>query len=234
MAQRMESVAPPGGVMLSESTARLVESAALLGERQRVHIKGSRDAVPAYLLLSVAAQTGRVGRSDTVLVGRQWELNALASVLDRSIDGQGCVVGVAGPAGIGKSRLVHEAGVLARTRGVEVYSTFCESHTTDVPFHAVARLLRNAVGITDLDDGAARAHVSDRFSDANDEDLVLLYDLMGIRDPDVEMPNIDPDARRRRLTTLINSMSLASTTRRCSSSKTCTGSTASASRCSST
>ena len=31
MAQRMESVAPPGGVMLSASTARLVEGAASLG-----------------------------------------------------------------------------------------------------------------------------------------------------------------------------------------------------------
>src|SRR5262245_37193200 len=33
MAQRMESVAPPGGVVLSASTARLVEGAATLGER---------------------------------------------------------------------------------------------------------------------------------------------------------------------------------------------------------
>src|ERR1700757_5153897 len=40
MAQRMESVAPPGGVMLSESTARLVEDRVALGEREIVHIKG--------------------------------------------------------------------------------------------------------------------------------------------------------------------------------------------------
>ena len=44
MAQRMESAAPPGGVMLSESTARLVGATAVLGERQLVHIKGSADA----------------------------------------------------------------------------------------------------------------------------------------------------------------------------------------------
>jgi len=41
MAQRMESVAPPGGVMLSDSTARLVERAALLGEPELMSIKGS-------------------------------------------------------------------------------------------------------------------------------------------------------------------------------------------------
>ena len=44
MAQRMESAASPGGVMLSESTARLVEDTAQLGEVQSVRIKGS--AIP--------------------------------------------------------------------------------------------------------------------------------------------------------------------------------------------
>jgi class 3 adenylate cyclase len=37
MAQRMESVAPPGGVMLSTSTGRLVDSAAALGEPEMMH-----------------------------------------------------------------------------------------------------------------------------------------------------------------------------------------------------
>ncbi len=47
--------------------------------------------------------------------------------------------------------------------------------------------------------------------DADPEDVVLLYDLLGIRDPDVALPNIDPDARWRRLSALINSVSLART-----------------------
>jgi adenylate cyclase len=47
MAQRMESVAPPGGVMLSESTARLVESSVVLGKSEMVHIKGAENPVPA-------------------------------------------------------------------------------------------------------------------------------------------------------------------------------------------
>ena len=45
MAQRMESVAPPGGVMLSASTARLVEGAAALGEPELVRIKGADEPV---------------------------------------------------------------------------------------------------------------------------------------------------------------------------------------------
>src|SRR5271169_445539 len=51
MAQRMESVAPPGGVILSTSTARLVEGAATLGEVERVRIKGTDQPVPARRLL---------------------------------------------------------------------------------------------------------------------------------------------------------------------------------------
>jgi predicted ATPase len=38
---------------------------------------------------------------------------------------------------------------------------------------------------------------------------VLFDDLVGIADPEVELPRIDPDARRRRLTALVNAASLA-------------------------
>jgi adenylate cyclase len=47
MVQRMESVAPPGGVMLSASTARLVDGAAALGEPEMVRIKGAEEPVAA-------------------------------------------------------------------------------------------------------------------------------------------------------------------------------------------
>jgi class 3 adenylate cyclase len=211
MAQRMESVAPPGGVMLSESTARLVDHAAELGEPKFVRIKGTDEPVRVRRLVAVAVQPAQIGRFDTTLVGRQWELNTVAAMLDRSVSGRGCVVGLAGRAGIGKSRLVYETAAMARGRGINVFSTFCESHASDVPFHVAARLLRDAAGITDVDDEAARAQVRARAGDASDEDLLLFYDLLGIRDPTVALPNIDPDARRRRLTALINSISLALT-----------------------
>ncbi len=212
MAQRMESVAPPGGVMLSASTARLVEGAAVLGEPELVHIKGAKDAVPARQLLGVASQPGGIGRFETTLVGRQWEMSTVTAILDRSIGGRGGVVCVGGAAGIGKSRLVHETAEIARGRGVEVFSTFCESHAGDISFHVVARLLRAIGGISDLDGEAARARLRGQVPDGVDpQDLVLLDDLLGIRDPDTELPPIDPAARRRRLTTLVNAVSLART-----------------------
>jgi class 3 adenylate cyclase len=208
MAQRMESVAPPGAVMLSDSTARLVEGAAVLGEPQLVCIKGAGDAVPTRRLLSVAAQHQH-GSSYTTLVGREWELTTLAAILDRSTGGHGAVVAVVGPPGIGKTRLTREAVQLAKHRGVEVFSTFSESHATDIPFHVVARLLRSIGQLSGLEDHAARAQVRAQVPDADPQDQLLLDDLLGIADPDVELPKIDPDARRRRLTALINTAQLA-------------------------
>src|SRR5690606_20273829 len=43
LAQRMESVAPPGGVMVSDATARLVEHLAVLGPTELHRIKGAAE-----------------------------------------------------------------------------------------------------------------------------------------------------------------------------------------------
>jgi hypothetical protein len=143
------------------------------------------------------------------LIGRQWEMSAVAGLLDRAIDGHGSMVGVVGSAGIGKSRLVREVSAMAGAQDVEVFTAFCESHTSQIPFHAVTRLLRAVTGVESLDPPAARAQIRAQVPDAAPEDLLLYDDLLGIADPDVELPKIDPDARRRRLTTLVNAASLA-------------------------
>jgi adenylate cyclase len=208
MAQRMESVAPPGGVMLSASTARLVDGAAALSEPESVWIKGADEGVPVCRLLGMR-EDRTVKRAEANLVGRRWEMNAVEGLLDRAIDGHGAVAGIEGPPGVGKSRLVRELSAMASARGVEVFVTFCESHTSQIPFHAVARLLRAATGVEGLRARAARGQLRYRVSDADPEDVVLFDDLLGFADPDVELPKIDPDARRRRLTALVNAMSLA-------------------------
>jgi class 3 adenylate cyclase len=209
MAQRMESVASPGGVMLSASTARLVDDAAALSAPELVQIKGADEPVAAHRLLGMGERHGAVGRAESSLVGRRWELSTVEGLLDRAIDGHGAVVGVVGSPGIGKSRLVREVAAIARRHNVEVFTTFCESHATDVPFRVVARMLRTATGVGGLDAETARAQVHASIRGADPEDLALFDDLLGIADPDVELPKIDPDARRRRLTALVNGASLS-------------------------
>ena len=209
MAQRMESVAPPGGVMVSASTARLVEDAVALGAAELVHIKGTDRAIHAQRLLSMSEERRPVGRAESKLVGRGWEMSAVEGLLDRALGGHGAVVEVVGEPGIGKSRLVREVAAMAAVRDVEVFSAFCESHTSQVPFHAVARLLRAATGVEGLDGQAARTRVRDQIPDADPEDVLLLDDLLGIADPITAIPAIDPDARRRRLAALLNAARLS-------------------------
>jgi class 3 adenylate cyclase len=211
MAQRMESVAAPGGVMLSASTARLVDRSAALGEPELVQIKGADKPVAAQRLLGMKERHRLIERVESDLVGRRWEMSAVEGLLDRAVEGHGAVVGFVGPPGIGKSRLVREVTAIAGRRGVEVFTTFCESHTSQVPFHAVARLLRATTGVDDLEGQEARHRMRDRIPDADPEDLALFDDLLGIADPKTPLPAIDPDARRRRLTALVNAASLART-----------------------
>ncbi|OBH71235.1 cyclase [Mycobacterium mantenii] len=206
MAQRMESVAPPDGVMLSDSTARLAGTSVILGEPEPVHIKGGNRVIARRLLATSEHQPHR--RTESKLVGRTWEFTTIGAILEEAIAGTGCIVNIAGPAGIGKSRLVREAATLASGRGVPVFGTYCESHASDIPFHVVARMLCAAIGLEGLDAHTARTRVRERFHQADPEDLLLLDDLLGIRDPAASLPDIAADARRRRLTALVNAGAL--------------------------
>src|SRR5271163_1092100 len=129
MAQRMESVAPPGGVMLSASTARLVEGAATLSESELVSIKGADEPVATKRLLGIGERHRAARRAESNLVGRRWEMSAVEGLLDRAIDGQGAVVAVMGSPGIGKSRMMREVAAIAGARGIDVFFAYCESHT---------------------------------------------------------------------------------------------------------
>ena len=108
----MESVAPPGGVMLSESTARLVEDAVVLADPEWVRIKGADEPVPVRRLVAIEPRHGLVGRPNSRLVGRRAEMAALDTMVAGTIGGRSWGRG-----------------------GVE----FRESHARDIPFHAVTR-----------------------------------------------------------------------------------------------
>jgi adenylate cyclase len=87
MAQRMESVAAPGGVMLSASTARLVEGTAALCDREFVHIKGAAEPVAARRLLGWENGIAPLVLPRRILLvgaGRFLPLRACLTVLSRA------------------------------------------------------------------------------------------------------------------------------------------------------
>jgi predicted ATPase len=127
------------------------------------------------------------GRAEAHLVGRGWEMAALGALVERTMGRRGGVVNVVGPPGIGKSRVAREAAALAAGHGAEVFWAFCESHASDIPFQAVARLLRAATGVANLDEEAARTKVRKLMPGADAQDVLLLDDLLGISDPEVPL-----------------------------------------------
>ncbi|OBK81481.1 guanylate cyclase [Mycobacterium sp. 1164985.4] len=209
LAQRMESVADPGGVMLSASTARLVEHQAVLGEPRMVRIKGGIDPVRAHPLLTVD-EHHRIMTNESRLIGRDCEMAAIREALKTALDGGGRVVAVVGPPGIGKSRLVRD--YTAQAVGAEIFYSYCESHTREISFHVIAQMLRVAMGVSDLQPEQARARLRDLLPDHDDQDASLLDDLLGIRDLDAAQIEISPDARRRRLIYMLESALVDRTT----------------------
>jgi class 3 adenylate cyclase/tetratricopeptide (TPR) repeat protein len=109
-AARLQSSAPPGGIVLGQATRRLVEGAVRLRPRGSVELKGKRRATRLWEVVGLAGTSGRsVGVAAVPLVGRGVELRMLRTRFERAVRRRRCVLAtVSGSAGIGKSRLLRE------------------------------------------------------------------------------------------------------------------------------
>ncbi len=208
LAQRMESAAPAGGVMLSTTTARLVEHSARLGDLEWVRIKGATEPVAARRLLAVTDHRG-LRPADAAFVGRGAELAEIERSLETALTGRGTVLSVVGPPGIGKSRTARETAALARAKGIDVFWTYCQSHTAEVPFGAATGMLRSFFGIVDVSPEKSREATRSALPHADVDDLLLLDDMLGIAEGQPLVGEIAPDARKRRLTALLDTALLS-------------------------
>ena len=131
MAQRMESVAPPGAVMLSASTARLVDGSAALGEAEMVRSRVPTSRWPptaCWASATGSAASGmlsRTGRSAVENV-RRWGPSAARRRRPRRCGRRGGVTGYwQEPSGARDRRDSSRSGV-------DVFTAYCESHTIQV------------------------------------------------------------------------------------------------------
>jgi class 3 adenylate cyclase/tetratricopeptide (TPR) repeat protein len=150
IAARVQAVAEPGTVMITEATQRLVSGMFVLEERGAESLKGIERPVKLYRVARTSGVRGRLEagaavRGMTSFVGREDELRLLMNRWERVREGQGQVVTIIGEAGIGKSRL------LQRFRA-EIGSdshTWLECATApfyqNTPFYAVEELLRQSL-----------------------------------------------------------------------------------------
>jgi class 3 adenylate cyclase/tetratricopeptide (TPR) repeat protein len=207
LAQRMEALAEPGRVYLTEHTARLVRSWFRLTDLGPMTVKGAREPLQVFVLGDSRPSPIGVGGDRALgrapLVGRQRELTTLDDALAAAIEGRAQVVGVVGEAGVGKSRLCEEFARSTTARGITVRHTTGVSHGREVPLLPILGLLRDYFSITDSDDhGQAREKIARPLVDldpALDETLPLLYDFLEVPDPARPTAALAPEVRMRRI-----------------------------------
>src|SRR5437773_2963027 len=207
LAARMEQRADPGKVSVTEHTAALVSGFFQLRPLGAFEIKGVRDPLRVYELegrgpLRTKLDVSRA-RGFTRFVGRDDEAAALEAALGRAIAGQGQVVGVVADAGVGKSRLCFEFAQRCRARGLAVYEAHAVAHGKAIPFLTLLEYLRGYFGISEQDPPlATREKVAGKvllldpeLTDASP----LLFDLLGVPDPERPVPRMDPEAHQRHI-----------------------------------
>jgi class 3 adenylate cyclase/tetratricopeptide (TPR) repeat protein len=207
LAARMEQLAEPGHVYLTEHTAALGAGWFRLQDLGRASVRGAQEPVGVFRLEGPGTVRSRLDRSRvrglSRFVGRVEETATLEAALERSLAGDGQVVGVVAEAGTGKSRLCDELVQRCRARGITVYEGRGVSHGRLVPFLPVLAMFRTFCGVTEEDSAqAAREKIAGRLlllDDGLRDGLPLLFDFLGVPDPARPAPRMDPEARQRQL-----------------------------------
>jgi ABC-type oligopeptide transport system substrate-binding subunit/class 3 adenylate cyclase len=183
LAARLQSAAQPGGILISEATARLSEGEFALGDAGVIEVKGVREPVQVYRVLR-AAPGGKPGEV-TPLVGRSDELQELEAAIRALRDGHGQIVVVTGDAGIGKSRLVEE--IHARASGeLHWLEGRSLSYGSGLSYWTITQLLLADLGLSEGEPEARikvtlRKRVADLFEDQSAQVFPYLAHLLGLK-----------------------------------------------------
>ncbi len=112
LAARMEHLARSGSVLVSESIFRRVKDFFDLNPLGQVSVKGKEEPQKAFELLKTGEALSRLdaarARGLTRFIGRENAMAAIKEAYAKVKNGSGQILGVAGEAGVGKSRLVAE------------------------------------------------------------------------------------------------------------------------------
>jgi class 3 adenylate cyclase/tetratricopeptide (TPR) repeat protein len=221
LAARMEQLAAPGSAHLTEHTAKLVSGFFQLRDLGLFEIKGLHDPVRVHELEGVGQVRTRLevsrARGFTKFVGRQSEMVALEAALEKAIAGSAQVIGVVADPGTGKSRLCYEFAERCRAREIPVYEAHGVAHGKAVPLLPILEFFRSYFGITEHDKPrVARDKIAGRMlllDGTLTEELPLMFDFLGVPDPERPSPPLGPEARQRRFFGLIQRLARARSAR---------------------
>jgi class 3 adenylate cyclase/tetratricopeptide (TPR) repeat protein len=211
LAARMEQLAEPGSAYLTAETARQVEGYFELRELGAFDVKGVSEPVDVFELQGAGGIRTRLDRSQahgfSRFVGRARELEQIETALARAVEGSGQILGVVGPAGVGKSRLCHEFSERCLGRSIPVWRAHCPPHGHSLPMLPVVELTRDFFGVGERErPEEARRRIAGTLVLLDEEfreDLPLAFELARFPDPERPVPAMEPEVRRRRVLDLV-------------------------------
>ncbi len=216
LAARMQQIARPGGVVVSEATHRLVSGFFETLDLGEVQVKG-HTSVRAWEILRPRRRRSRfeatAERGLTPLIGRSREVDSLLERFGEAKAGQGQVVFISGEAGIGKSRLLLEfRRRLAETGEVVTWlEGQCISFGQSIPFLPLIDQLRENFGIEEFDGEpeiiAKVEHGMRRMGQVEPYIPFVRY-LLAVDPGDPAVLAIDASARRKRILDAVRALSI--------------------------
>ncbi|MGZ4166759.1 MAG: AAA family ATPase [Solirubrobacteraceae bacterium] len=201
IAARLESIAAPQTVLISDDTRALVEGYVVTESLGAQQLKGVSRPIEVHRVLRV---TGAVGRLEVVgerrltpLVGRDHELARLAQAWQQVKRGHGAIVHLTGEAGIGKSRIVQELLDRLNPQIGLAQIWRCSPHHRDTTLYPVIRYLERLLALDAAGDPAEQLRVlADAVNAAgvrSPEAVPILADLLGISaERDEAIPGLTP------------------------------------------
>jgi predicted ATPase len=222
LAARLQQLAEPGTILVSEATRRLAEGSVHLEALPPARVKGKTELVTPYKVVGTQPQRSPIARrGDRVLsqfAGRERELTALVETLEQVERGQGQVVGIVAEAGGGKSRLLYEFRQRLAGKRVTYLEGRCLSYGHAMPYHPIIDLLRNNCGITDADGPET---IAEKVQGALHEvgmDVEIsapyLLQLLGVKEGTEPLAMLTPEVIKTRTFETLRQMSLHGSQRR--------------------
>ena len=207
LASRMEGLAEPGTILVSEETYRLTDGLFRFEPMGEKRVRGKEKPIQAYRLLASRASRTRFEVSAekglTCFVGRERELDLLRDGFQRAREGRGQVFSVVAEAGVGKSRLLHEFRKTLGGEDLTVLEGKCLSYGRGMAYHPLVEILKSRFEIQEgEEEGEVRRGLKEGMKALGiDEEAYLpfLLELFSVRDSGIDRLPLSPDARRERI-----------------------------------
>jgi class 3 adenylate cyclase/tetratricopeptide (TPR) repeat protein len=208
LADRMQKLAGADRICLSEESQKRVAGYFQLRDLGESRVAGVAEPVRVFELEGTGALRTRLdvsrARGFSKFVGRDQEMSRLEAALEEASCGNGQVLGLVAEAGAGKSRLCFEFLERCRARGIPVRRAQGVAHGRAVPYLPVLQYLRESFGIAEGDgERTVRQKIAGAVAQLDRElldALPILFDFLGVTDPDgAPLEYAGPELQRRQL-----------------------------------